>query len=414
MRLKVIFIVLFFVTVAHSFEFNGRFSTKYEYSNDDNRYDRNRWENILILDNTEIIKNYLNFNFYGKFYVEDKDGDTKDFTDIYSGYLDFRTFENRFHLKVGRFNYINNTFMTIDGAEATYRTDYYFGITLFGGIPKYLDKDDRHINDEFRETGEVIYGGKLFLNGVENTTGYLSYSREEDDSNTVQELLGAGVGRTFIDLFVKDLKLNIDVKMDYELNEDELYKADIKGSLEYKKFVLILGYTRFNVKDGFRGGRELVISNFSTGREDRYFYTIEYWINENIKIYQGLVHTLVKYPSGEWVSGNIVKAGADFSYFKEAGVFTGINGYYYENDIANAGGAGYYLDWNITNDLKWGVEGEYVKMNHWNDDYGIFSFYTDLEYKISKHYLLGAYFEKNEKTRYLPQERVGVKIEYIF
>jgi len=413
-RLKVIFIVLFFVTVAHSFEFNGRFSTKYEYSNDDNRYDRNRWENILILDNTEIIKDYLNFNFYGKFYVEDKDGDTKDFTDIYSGYIDFRTFENRFHLKAGRFNYINNTFMTIDGAEATLRTDYYFGITLFGGIPKYLDKDDRHINDEFRETGEVIYGGKLFLNGVENTTGYLSYSREEDDSDTVQELLGAGVGRTFIDLFVKGLKLNIDTKVDYEINEDELYKADIRGSLEYKKFVLILGYTRFNVKDGFRGGRELVISNFSTGREDRYFYTIEYWINENIKIYQGLVHTLVKYPSGEWVSGNIVKAGADFSYFKEAGVFTGVNGYYYENDIANAGGGGYYLDWNITNDLKWGVEGEYVKMNHWNDDYGIFSFYTDLEYKISKHYLLGAYFEKNEKTRYLPQERVGVKFEYIF
>lgn len=414
MRIKAILIILLFATVVYPFELNGRFSTKYEYSNDDNEQDKHSWENVLILDNTELIKNYLSFNFYGKFSLEDKDSDTKDFTDIYTAHFDFNTFENRFHLKAGRFSYINNSFLTVDGAEATFRTDYYFGITLFGGVPRYLDKDDRHINDEFRKTGDRIYGGKVFLNGVKKTTGYISYSREEEDSNTVQELLGAGLGRSFIDLFVTDFILNIDTAIDYEVNEDKLYKADIKGSFEYKKLSLILGFTRFNVKDGFRGGRELVISNFSTGREDRYFYTIEFRINNNIKVYQGLVHTMVEYPSGEWVAGNIVKGGVDFSYFKEAGIFTGFNGYYYENDIANAGGGGYYLDWNITNNLKWKIESEYVKLDHYKDDDGIFSFYTDLEYKFTKNYILGAYFEKNEKTRYLPQDRVGIRFDYIF
>ena len=418
MRYSVVFfVILLFVVQSFAFDFNGSLSVQYEQTKEDEEYneDENTLENRLILSDTELVKRYLSFNFYGTYTYEDNENsDNEKFTDIYSAYLDFSSFENKLHIKAGRFSFINNSFMTIDGIETTYRTNNYFGVTLFGGIPKYLDKDDRYINEEFRDTGERIYGGKVFLNGVKNTDGYLSYSLEEDDSKTVQELFGAGLGRDFRDFYLKDLNMSLDGRLDYELNESEIYKADLRAGFDYKKLGLILRFTRFNVKDGYRNDRELVISNFSTGKEDRYSYTIEFKATDNIRLYQGLIHTLVEYPSGEWVRGNIAKGGADFSYFKEIGVITGFHGYYYDSELSSAEGAGGYVDWNITNNLKWTTEGEYVNLDNWNEDSNLYSLFTELEYILANKYTFTLYYENNEETRYLPENRAGAKFKYTF
>jgi len=417
-RYSFVFIfILLFAVQTFAFDFNGSLSVQYEHTNEDEDYneDENTFENRLILDNTELVEQYLNFNFYGKYtYEENENSDNEKFTDIYSAYLDFSSFENRLRIKLGRFSFLNNSFMTIDGIETTYRSDNHFGVTLFGGIPKYLDKDDKYIHEEFRDTGERIYGGKIFLNGVKNTNGYLSYSREEDDSETIQELLGAGLGRDFRNFYLQGLNMSLDGKLDYELNDSDIYKADIRAGFDYKKLGLILRFTRYNVKDGYRDDRELIISNFSTGEEDRYSYTIEFKATDNIRLYQGLVHTLVEYPSGEWIRGTIAKGGADFSYFKEIGVVTGFHGYYYDSELASAEGAGGYVDWNITNNLKWTTEGEFVKMDDWKDDDELYSLFTELEYIFSNKYTFTIYYENNEETRYLPENRAGAKFKYTF
>lgn len=420
MRYSFIFLFIFillFTMQTFAFDLNGSLSVLYEYSDEDedDNGDENTFENRLILNDTELVEGYLKFNFYGKYtYEDDENSDSEEFTDIYSAYLDFRTFEDKLHIRMGRFSFINNTFMTIDGIEATFRTDKYFGVTLFGGIPKYLDKDDKYINEEFRDTGERIYGGKIFLNGVKDTNAYLSYSREEDDSTTIQELLGAGLGKYFRDVYFESLNVSLDGNVDYEINENGIYKADIRAGFDYKKVGLILRFTRFNVEDGYRDDRELIISNFSTGREDRYSYTVDFNVNDNINLYQGLIYTLVEYPSGEWIEGNIVKAGADFNYFKEIGVVTGFNGYFYDSELANAGGAGGYVDWNITNNLKWTTECEYVKLDNWKEDSTLYSFFTEFEYILANNYTISLYYENNEETRYLPENRAGAKFEYTF
>ena len=44
----------------------------------------------------------------------------------------------------------------------------------------------------------------------------------------------------------------------------------------------------------------------------------------------------------------------------------------------------------------------------------IYSVYADAEYDFMKYFTLSVYGENNQKTRYLPENRYGVKLAYRF
>jgi hypothetical protein len=402
---------------AYSFGIDGSFSTSYEHSEEKGGDSEGTWENTLILDNVRLLNPYLGFNFHGTYSEEDGES----FTDIYSAYLEFSSFERALEIKLGRFSYLGNRFLTLDGAEATVRTDYYFGATVFGGVPEYFDSDDRHINESFRDTGDRLYGGRIFLNGVKNYTGYVSYSKEEDGDRTIQELLGVGLGRRFVSLTDKTVFLSLDGKIDYDMEDDDIYRGMARVYARYQKLGLIADVTRIRVEDGSDRLGELIITNFSSGKEDRYSYTVEYAINDHYTVYQGTVHTVLLNNFGEWITGDIYKFGANVNHFKSHGLTSNFEIYIYDGSDSEANGLSFALDWSITREFRFSFEAEYVGRSEiingtagMDKEDSIYSIYGEIEYDVIKDLTVGVYAENNRETRYLPENRYGVKATYSF
>jgi hypothetical protein len=103
---------------AYAVVVEGSFSTMYEHSKYKGDSSEGTWENTLILDNVKLINPYLGFNFHGSYSIEDGEN----YTDIYSAYLHFKNFEDALEIKLGRFSFLGNRFLTLDGIEATLRT----------------------------------------------------------------------------------------------------------------------------------------------------------------------------------------------------------------------------------------------------------------------------------------------------
>jgi hypothetical protein len=399
---------------AFAYNVDGKLSTSYEVYKDKGEDSKGLWENYLSIDNAQLINPYLNFNFYGKY--ADDDGDT--YSDVYSAYLNFSSFQNALEMKAGRFSYIGNRFLTLDGAAATVRTDYKFGVSVFGGKPKYFDADGRHINEQFRKTGDSLYGGRVFINGVKNTTGYVSYSKESDDSETLQELVGAGLGRTFT---LGSFEMNADGKVDYDTDASDIYRGTLRLYGKSGSLRLIGDFTKYNVKDGSAYAEELIITNWADGKEERYGFTAQYDVTENISPYVGAVVTEVEISSGEIVKGYIYKLGTDFNYFKTHGLTSNVEVYTYDSDISNARGAAASLEYSITKALRFELGGEYLRLENSKTkssvisaERNIYSTYASAEYDLFKGFTLGVFGEKNKETRYLPEDRLGVKAEYSF
>ncbi|QAR32574.1 hypothetical protein EP073_03880 [Geovibrio thiophilus] len=402
---------------AYSFSIDGSFSTSYESSEEKGGDTEGTWENTLILDNVKLINPYLGFNFHGTYSEEDGES----FTDIYSAYVEFSSFERALEIKLGRFSFMGNRFLTLDGAEATVRTDWHFGVTAFGGVPEYFDSDDRHINESFRDTGDRLYGGRLFLNGVKNYTGYVSYSKEEDGDRTIQELMGLGLGRRFVSLRDKTVFLSLDGKIDYDMEDDEVYRGMARVYARYKKLGLIADATRIRVEDGSERLGELIITNFSSGKEDRYSYTVEYAINDHYTVYQGTTHVVLLNNFGEWVTGDIYKFGASVDHFKSHGLTSDIEMYIYDGSDSEANGVSFSLDWSILRELRFSFEAEYIGRSEikngtigMDKEESIYSIYGELEYDVIKDLAVSVYAENNRETRYLPENRYGVKATYSF
>lgn len=413
-----IFIVLaIFTQSAYSLGVDGSFSTFYETKKESGESRKGVWENTLIVDDLRLINPYLGFNFHGTY----SNDDGKSYEDVYSAYLDFKSFEDALEIKLGRFSYVGNRFLTLDGAEVTVRTDNYFGVTVFGGVPEYFDADDRHINQTFRDTGDKLYGAKVFLNGVKNYNGYISYSKEEDGSRTIQELIGLGLSRNFVSAKDKTVFLSLSGKLDYDAETSELYRGILRVYGNYKKFGLIAEASRIRVEDGSDRLNELVITNFSSGKEDRYSYTLEYAINDHYTVYQSTVHTVLLNNFGKWVTGNIYKFGGSVDYFKTHGLTSSMEGYVYDGSDVEANGASFTLDWSITRALRSNLQLEYVGRSELKDrtkgmdiQKDIYSLYAEIEYDIVKSFTVGIYAEKNKETRYLPEDRYGIKATYNF
>lgn len=394
-------------TSAYASSIGGELSTAFELSHESDKDAEWLWENYLRIDSAKIIDPYLGMNLYGKYSLDDDDNAT----DIFSAYLQYSSFQSAVDLKLGRFAYMGNSFLTLDGAELTLRSDYYLGLTAFAGSPKYFDTDDRHINETFRDTGDRFYGGKIFLNGVKLTTAYVSISKEEKDKAAEQQLVGAGLGRNFS---LGEALFNAGGKMEYDTEQSNIYKGTLRLNVTYGKLTVITDGARYNVKDGSLYDNELVLSNFSSGREDRLSYTIQYALTKNIIPYQSTVRSRIEVSSGEIVDGEIYKLGVCLDYFRTIGVTSIAEGYYYSSEISNAKGGSFALDWNITRKLRMNFESEVLILENSNTDGTVYSVYLSAEYDILKDFSLSIFGENNKETSYLPENRYGVKAAYRF
>jgi hypothetical protein len=403
----ILIILMTAAPAAYGFSISGEVSTALELSEEAEEETEMRWENYLRIDNAELITPYLGMNLFGK-YAQDDDGND---TDIFSAYLHYSSFQNAVDLKIGRFSYVGNKFLTLDGAEFTVRTDYYFGASVFAGSPEYFDTDDRYINEAFRDTGDRFYGGKIFLNGVKRTTGYVSISREETDEAVVQELVGAGLGRSFN---LGEVMFNAGGKLDYDTQQSNIYKGTLRLDMKYGRLTLIADGARYDVKDGSDYENELVISNFSSGKEDRLSYTVQYAITKNIIGYQGTVLSSIEVTGGELVDGEIYKLGVDIDYFRTIGVTGNIEGYYYSSEVSNATGGSLALDWSITRELRMNFESEQLTLENSDAEETVYSVYLSVEYDLLKDLTVSIFGENNKETRYLPENRYGVKAAYRF
>jgi hypothetical protein len=300
------------------------------------------------------------------------------------------------------------------------RTDYYLGAALFAGSPKYLDIDDRHINETFRDTGDRLYGGKLFLNGVKHTNLFVSYSKEEKDEEAVQELVGGGFDQFFS---LGKAEFSVGGKMTYDTEQDDIYKGVLKLYVKYGNLTLMADGKRYNVQDGTYYENELVISNFSSGQEDRLSYSMQYALTQNIIPYLSTVLTRIEVADGEIVDGEIYKLGVDLEYFETIGVTANIEGYFYNTEVSEANGASLALEWNITRALRIIFESELLFLENSTTeeideadetDETVSSVYLSAEYDIWKDLTVSIFCENNEETRYLPENRYGFKAAYRF
>ncbi|ADD67573.1 hypothetical protein Dacet_0793 [Denitrovibrio acetiphilus DSM 12809] len=408
---RLVFVVmLLYISSASAFSLDGSLSTLYEVSKDKGEDSEGLWENYLSIDNAKILDPYVGVNFYGR-YAYDTEADD-DYTDIYSAYLDYSSFQDTFQAKVGRFLYVGNRFLTLNGAQVTVRTDYLFGATVFAGKPEFFDADGKHVNEKYRYTGDRFYGGRIFLNGVKNTSGFISYTRETDGGDTLQELLGVGAGHR-LDIS-EDFFIKADGRVEYDTEENVIYKSIARVSVDYKKLRLLGDITTYDVEDGTSYEDELIISNFSTGKQERYAFTVQYALTPNITPYQSTVFSRIELPAGLVENGEIYKLGVDLNYFKEVGVNANLEGYYYNSLISNAKGGSFIIDWSLNKKTRLSFEAEVLRLENSKGEDNVYSLYVEAVYDVLKDITVTAYAENNQETRYLPENRYGLKATYSF
>jgi len=372
-------------------------------------------DNYLMLDATNIGRPDISAHVYGK-YGRDLNDDFSD-SSIYYGYLQYKTFQGATDIKLGRFPMETHRFLTVDGLSAYFRPAGLVGFTAFGGVPKYLDIDPDRFNRQFSETGGLIFGGRVFLQGIENTRAYAGYSREWKGSDAYRELLSAGGGRDISgNVLGNELKVSLDASADYNEASSGMEKATARLFATYaRKLTLIVEADRYDVKNEYPEGRELVLSMLSDGREDRVFYTLSYNITKRVSVYQSSVFTYLRMPDGEWQRGTILKGGFGADYVRELGLDVDVSVYRFESFIANASGISArikgrpFRSWIVES----GVEAVHFDTPFRNDKFAR-TVTGEIGYQPKPKYKVALFVERSDNPEYRSDFRTGVKFDYNF
>jgi len=414
------FVLVVILLLAHSSalfgaEVSGTYSAAFQSR--DNR-DGSRelvLDNYLMFEAEKIGRPEISLHAYGKYGRELK----SDFSDgaIYYGYLQYRTFEGAADIKLGRFPMETHRFLTVDGLSLSLRPAGHFGFTAFGGIPKYLEIDPDRFNRQFTETGGLIFGGRVFLQGTENTRAYAGYSREGKGADVFRELLSAGGGRDFNrTLLGKELLMSLDASADYNAAASGMDKAAVRFFSSFdKKLRLLVEADRYDVVNEYPDGRELVLSMLSDGREDRLFYTLSYNVTRRTALYQSSVFTRLRMPDGEWHGGTILKGGVNCDYIKELGLDLDASVYRFESFIARASGVSARIKWRPFR--LWYAEGgvETVSFDTpFRLDKTAKTVMGEVGYQPKPGLKAVAFAERSDNPEFRSDFRTGVRLDYNF
>lgn len=409
-----VLIILAIPSILHGTEIAGKYTAIYQSREDRDGEKASVFDNYLRLDINKLFHPDISVHAYGKygheFNNEFSDGD------VYYLYLQYRAFEGGTDLRLGRFPLEAHRFLTVDGLNATFRAAGIIGVSAFAGQPRYLEIDPDRFHREFRDTGDFIFGSKVFLQGIEGLRAHISYSRE-NGGDVYRELLGAGAGKDFkLKVFDTDMRISSDVLADYNTDKSTLHK--LTGRLYFsfdKKVRIILAADRYNVKEDFPEGRELIMSLLSTGREDRLSYTIFYDITRNWAVYQASTFTHLEMPDGEWHEGTIIKGGINGNFLKEAGLDFGVGVYNFDSFVAKASGVTAEIKWHLSG--KWTFEGgvEAVFFNTpFRDSKTATTVTGEVKYSPNRRMNVAVFAEQSDNPEYTSDFRTGMRVDYNF
>lgn len=390
---------------------------------------RLRYENVKYLGEwSSYLRSYVDLNlenmgtpglslhFYGSMQNSLKNADES--LDLYYGYIRYKTFQNAIDVKAGRFELINNSFMTVDGGEASFITPAYLGITLYGGVPSYKNFEDRKV--VFRNTGDLVYGGRIFLSGIENVHAYIGYSLEtgRGDSGSFSvfsESLGAG-GFYKYDLSSAGLKSYLTVGADVEYDPHNGVMSRLSGRFDYKYdfFGFKVFGDIFDVKDQYPQGRELIIQLLSNGSEKRLGGDVSFDISDIAYIYAGLYATNLQLKNDRSLNGMVYKGGFEINLMKEAHLTLGGEVYYYDTWLFDAAGGMLSVDWRISRDFALNISGEMAGMLGAGKPVTAYSVDTELKIYLLKGLEAAVYFGKGENNRFVDDIRCGLTVKYAY
>ncbi|MDR2884146.1 MAG: hypothetical protein LBV09_03465 [Deferribacteraceae bacterium] len=270
--------------------------------------------NYLNLNVNQIGVPDLSFYGYGRYNVNLKDDQS--FGDLYLGYLEYRTFQGATDIMLGRFDLVTNRFMTLDGISATQVLPFHVGLSAFVGVPRY--KDAEELDDEFRMTGALAYGGKIFLSGVNALQLNVNFYNEEGDNGTEDETIvykrTVGAGGAYFKNFgttVDPVALTVEALADQDIENDVLARMSARIAFQYHRFQVAISGDSFDVEDQYPMDRELIIRMISSGEETRYGATANIDLFRWLNLYAGYTMTSVEMRSGYDSDGSIIRAGAD-------------------------------------------------------------------------------------------------------
>lgn len=399
----------------HAADIGGAFSSLFESRKDRDGARETVLDNYLRFDVDKLPIAPLSFHAYGKYGYEANGGFSS--TDVYQLYAQYRTFQGSTDVKVGRFPLESNRFLTLDGAYLTLRPESRVGVSVYAGQPRYLELYSDNLSKTFRTTGDYLYGGKVFLQGVEGVRANVSYSREGKDGVVFREIAGVGGGKDFkFSLLGSAVKLAADASADYNNAQSALDKLTARLFFTFdKKFRLIVQADRYDVRDEYPAGRELIISLLSTGREDRLFYTATYELSPKFAIYQGSVFTGLRMPDGSRQTGTIVRGGVTGNFIKPAGLDFDAGLYHFESFMSKASGASLNLKWRPIN--RWSTEAgcEIVSVNApFVTEKIAKTFTAQIAYSPVSRLKLALFTERSDNPEFRSDFRTGLRLDYNF
>jgi hypothetical protein len=378
-----------------------------------------RWNNYLNLGVGELVgMRELSFYGYGRYNVGIQDEDT--FGDLYLAYLDYRAFQNATHIMLGRFDLINNRFMTLDGVSATQRLPFYVGLSGFVGVPRYREVVDS--KDEFRMTGAMAYGGRVFLSGIESfqaNVNFYNESGDDDNGDNIVYKRTVGAGGSYFKNYgtlVEPKSVAAEALVDQDVENDVIQRISTRLAGQYYAYQMIVFYDKFDVRDQYPEHREFVIRLLSNGKETRYGGRAMVDVTDWLNLYGGL--TLTTISKGEVVEisydGMITKLGADIS-LPYSGLSTGAEYYYYGSDLEKANGVTAYMDWQFARDFILYLGADYAWVTEGTVEREAYSVECRLSAWLTQDIMSTALVQVGDgDSKYVDNLRWGLQVKYVF
>jgi hypothetical protein len=334
--------------------------------------------------------------------------------ELFLGYLNYKSFQGATDISLGRFAHITNRFLSLDGVSVSQITPWYFGVSGFIGAPNYLDGTD--YVDAFRHTGDLSYGGKIFLNGVKRIKFNLNYYREtgkdETDSFAVYKET-AGFGAAVFSGEGGNFR-SFDAALDQDIYHGNLARASARFSIVHGGFKGAVFGDYFDVRDDYPFDRELIIRFISSGEESRGGFTADYKIASRVDVYAGFTYTNVVLRSGDDAVGQIYRAGSEISLVKEAGLSANLEVYDYESEIMRAFGFAAGFQWQFSEDfvLSGTIEKAYLRESIHDNDAS--SGEIRLLTYLTEDFSLLLYAQIGSDNRFVDKTRWGGELKYAF